>query len=346
MPMTDDPIANLIRIHADTQRLRQGWRDLVDRARTWAPEEPVGMIMLDIDSSAAVRTSGIEAKVELVHRCRSRITGPLQPSVVVIDSGSRDETYLVAPGLGEEATYALAEEVRSAVAAKPIHLDSLRAEVAVTVSCGIGAGRAADVEAVSEAARAGLAIAKSTRNTSAVGTFTTVTWRVSLPTALIEACARGGIDVSAPPRPSVEDILMKYTGIRHWLFDRGLDTTADRYGETGPWRHDLESRMHPADPAYLRLIDALVAEDRLASADTGTAEAGTSSVRRIHDDRFGSDRSDCSVRLPASIAGELTAKVISRDELSTSDLIAAALAIEVDNHVIVTTPAGTGGTSS
>src|SRR5262249_27241640 len=151
---------------------------------------------------------------------------------------------------------------------------------------------------------------------------------VQVPTGLVDECVSAGIDVRIPDRARLEDILMKYTGIRHWLIDRGLAAPADSTLAADTWRMLLVSRMGRAGDAYLRLRDAIAAEyDRERSTGSSMSAAAL-----VHEDRFGTGRAALTVQLPASVAGDLMTKVVAGARLDRSDVITGALALGLDNH--------------
>jgi GGDEF domain-containing protein len=327
----DDAIGNLLRIRSDTARQRAGWRWLEATAAGWARDARLALISLDIDSSAEIRRHGITPKVELVGLCRERARATVPAAALIIDSGTRDETVVALPELDASWALTVAESVRRAVSCTPFWLCSLAAHVSVTVSCGVGTGRADDLAAVREGARAGLAIAKSSRNTCAVGTNKQVQWMVQLPDALTAACQSGGIGIGSGAAEYVDDVITKYTGIRYWLITRGLDAGTDAGVRLDTWREQIVAAIGQPDPGYLSLLDAVVQEWSVQQAQE-SVKGGSSVASSLHEARHGKARTRHMVTLPASVASEVTLKVIRPYRMTRSDVICEALSIALDNQ--------------
>jgi hypothetical protein len=321
----EDPIGNLMRIRSDTARQREGWYRAAATVSGWASGLPIGLVSMDIDSSAEIRRHGIEAKVELVTLTRDRVLDTTPPSALVVDSGTRDETWLVVPGLGLHQTLGLADELRSAVRSMEVWLNTLRREIRVTVSCGVGAGVAGDLAAVRESARAGLAKAKQSRDACAAGVSEQVRWIVRVPAELEAACLAAGIDISSAAVEYIDDVVMKYTGIWHWLITRGLETEGSGL-ERDTWRGQVSSALAERDPGFLNILDSVVLEWSLAQTRTSAA------VPAVLADQADQAGGLHDVVLPASLAATATAKVIKPRQLTQSDVVRAALWIAVRNQ--------------
>jgi GGDEF domain-containing protein len=321
----DDAIGNLMRIRADTRRWRAGWESVADRIRQWPADRLIALLMLDMDKSAVVRAEGIEAKVELVLACRQRVTALLPPDAIVIDSGTRDETCVVLPGVAPQDAIALAEQIRDAVSAEKFQLERLDAPVSSTLSCGIGLGTAKSLADAAAGAREGLARAKETRDAAVVGQAVWETWDVEIPDSLLDACRACGLDPAHPPYDELEDVVMQFTGIRHWLATRGLDDPESGLTRSG-WKAQVEAAIGHRDPRFARLLDPV--------AQVASAPPGTAALRLRHETRYGRDRSKTAVTLSRSIAGALLGKALAASGGGADDLVVEALSLAADRAAL------------
>lgn len=319
-PHADDAISNLMRIRADTTRWRRGWTDLTAAATTWGPEREVAVLMLDIDKSGQVRAEGIEAKVELVGRCRERVLAVLPPAATVIDSGTRDETCVVLLDITAKHAHEIAEAIRTAVAQRPFTLDLLRDDVCITMSVGVGAGRVRALNDVCEAARTGLVTAKQTRDAAVVGSPRWISWSVEVPEGLISRCLTVGLDITHPSYEAFEDVVMQHTGIRYWLVSKGFQEQDSGLAPT-TWR-DRMWEASDGDADFLRLLEPVAETSHPAGPD----------LRRRHRSTYGAERSAVTVTASASIVGTLEAKVLSNGNISKDDVVTEALCLQVERR--------------
>ncbi|MGW0358946.1 hypothetical protein ACWDXV_32570 [Nocardia nova] len=126
---------------------------------------PVGAVLLDLDGSGIVRARGLAHKVALVQQVQAMIRARAPHDAIVIDSGSRDEVYIVAGGDAALGMWNLAEELRAAVAAAEFRTGPGTDPVSLTTSVGYTMQTApSGPHEVFRRVRDGLYLAKKERN--------------------------------------------------------------------------------------------------------------------------------------------------------------------------------------
>jgi GGDEF domain-containing protein len=158
---------NLVRMLRDRWRVEAGQRLLDSRLRTgFYGNGTVAAALLDLDGSGAVRVHGIEAKIQLVQQTQALIRGLVPGDALIIDSGTRDETYIVLPPLSTAADIVdLAERIRLAVRHHDFAVSGMAGPVRVTTSVGCAVIPAtASGSRVFARLREALAAAKSERD--------------------------------------------------------------------------------------------------------------------------------------------------------------------------------------
>jgi diguanylate cyclase (GGDEF)-like protein len=108
LPSGDEPQDNLQRMYSDTTRVARARRHLDDLARVG---EPFSLVAIDLDRSTVVRRRGVLEKRELVRQMHELLRAELPAGAVFLDSGSRDEGWIVLPDDLEVAAD-LAERLR------------------------------------------------------------------------------------------------------------------------------------------------------------------------------------------------------------------------------------------
>ncbi|MNB80287.1 response regulator PleD [compost metagenome] len=132
------PMDNLQRIYSDNKRIEEGQQILNDILESWDSRSNIYILALDIDGSAEVRKHGIEAKINLVRQLQNRVNDILQDERALIDSGTRDEMFVIDISQDETEVINLAENIRSMVESEAFYLDLKENEkVNLTVSIGI-----------------------------------------------------------------------------------------------------------------------------------------------------------------------------------------------------------------
>jgi GGDEF domain-containing protein len=132
-PMGDEPHDNLQRMFADTKRVELARRYVDDLLRSG---KDVVIIALDLDRSGVVRRRGVREKRALVWQLHSVIRSAIPDTVTFLDSGSRDEGWIVLAA--RDAGYApeLADRLRVLIAGHDFRLADGEA-VWLTASLGV-----------------------------------------------------------------------------------------------------------------------------------------------------------------------------------------------------------------
>lgn len=136
--MQENAQENLERIYADHLRVLEGMEELSRRLEKCLPEREFTLLLLDLDGSKRVRQHGIAAKIKLVHQAQLIIRAQLGEQQYLFDSGTRDEIYVLLPGLGINDGIRVGERISAAVKAHPFLLDPGTHETLhLTISIGV-----------------------------------------------------------------------------------------------------------------------------------------------------------------------------------------------------------------
>jgi len=129
---------NLVRMLRDRWRVEAGQRLLDSRLRAGMyGDGTVAAALLDLDGSGAVRAHGIDAKIELVQQTHALVRALVPPNTLLVDSGTRDETYLVLPAHSDAAGLVdLAERIRLAIRQYAFTMSGMAGPVRLTTSIG------------------------------------------------------------------------------------------------------------------------------------------------------------------------------------------------------------------
>jgi GGDEF domain-containing protein len=130
-PLGDEPVHNLQRMFADTQRVAYARGQLDELIKKG---EPFSILAIDLDKSTVVRRRGVAEKRRLVVELHDLIRAQLPSDAMFFDSGSRDEGWIVLPA-GADAR-ALAESMRTMIREHPFILSDGSA-VQLTASLGV-----------------------------------------------------------------------------------------------------------------------------------------------------------------------------------------------------------------
>jgi GGDEF domain-containing protein len=131
--MGDEPRDNLQRMFADRQRVERARRHVDEVLRAAGP---VAVIALDLDRSAVVRRRGVREKRALVWQLHALIRSAIPGTATFLDSGSRDEGWIVLAGPDAGLAAHLAGRLRALVASHDFELQDGTA-VRLTASLGI-----------------------------------------------------------------------------------------------------------------------------------------------------------------------------------------------------------------
>jgi len=206
----ETPLANLGRVLADAERVAEAERWLRGNSG------PAGLLLVDLDGSAAIRRQGIEAKVALVRQAQAEIAGLLGPGERLLDSGTRDEMYVALPGRRLPDTVAAGERIRAAIAER----------LPVTASVGaVATAEAVDAHRLMWMAREALEDAKRVRDT--------VASRTEFPVREAAVALVAGRPAADPHRV-VEALAAKHTGRWHWAVTHWPAYAALAGGERPP----------------------------------------------------------------------------------------------------------------
>jgi GGDEF domain-containing protein len=132
-PTGDEPRHNLQRMFADTLRVEQARRYLDDLLE--AGVEPT-VIAVDLDRSAVVRRRGVGEKRRLVVQLHDLIRAELPRGATFLDSGSRDEGWVVLTVTGPDTPLSIAEGLRARIAEWDFRMSDGE-RVRLTASLGI-----------------------------------------------------------------------------------------------------------------------------------------------------------------------------------------------------------------
>lgn len=132
-PMGDEPKDNLQRMYADVRRVARAQRYVDDVLRTGTG---VHVVVVDLDRSAVVRRRGVREKRSLVTQLHAVIRSNVPASATFLDSGSRDEGWIVLTGPDGVTAPRLAERLRVLIGAHDFHLIDGEA-VRLTASFGV-----------------------------------------------------------------------------------------------------------------------------------------------------------------------------------------------------------------
>ncbi|MDX3078381.1 hypothetical protein [Streptomyces sp. MI02-7b] len=261
-PTQDRPQDNLRRILLDGIRLRVGERRVDELLAAGTLAGPIAVLMLDIDGTAAIRAKGIDAKIELVLACRDRVSTVLPDDAVVVDSGTRDETYVILTGAAAVSAADLAERVRACVEDQPFALSCFAQSQPVTLSVGYVVrdhlGAAAELMALGREAQH---VAKQVRNCVRTTTPELVTSTFAAPTGLVRAAEANGLRPADAVAAGIRFVEQKYTGIRHWAVDQ---TDAAAGVDPGPALVDVADVDAGEAAFFTRLVRSAVFEALVA----------------------------------------------------------------------------------
>jgi GGDEF domain-containing protein len=214
----------LERVVRDTLSFQRGLRSAMSLAVN-REVFPVGAFYVDLDRSADVRKHGLGYKIELVRQARGRIAGVLADScvdAVVVDAGTRDETFVVMPGLGLDEARRIAESVWEAVRSTPFSLRGLSSPCAVTVSIGVAvAFSPQDLPHLLETTREAQVVAKATRDTVKTGAMSDRGRRtLSVPGPVVDLVGRCGIGWDEAVARGLEILEEARGPVWYWVVER------------------------------------------------------------------------------------------------------------------------------
>jgi GGDEF domain-containing protein len=208
----DDPVGNLARIEADSARVALGACALAAYLAEQADQASVALV--DLDSSAEIRRLGIDAKIALVVEAYEVVSAAVAGSAWLIDSGTRDELYIITTYTGAAAVE-LAERVRARIAEHPF---ATAQATSVTASIGLAenvvGGSAFDAM---RAARLALADAKVQKN--CVKRFVEPTPErvvIAVSHEVVDAAEAEGRSRDSLAQEALLRLQERHTGIWHW----------------------------------------------------------------------------------------------------------------------------------
>lgn len=132
-PMGDEPEDNLRRMFADMKRVARA-RGYIDDVLHDVPA--LHILAIDLDRSAVVRSRGVRQKRLLVTQLHELIGSSIPETATFLDSGSRDEGWIVLPRGDVAEAARLADRLRRVTAGHDFRLaDGL--DVRLTASLGV-----------------------------------------------------------------------------------------------------------------------------------------------------------------------------------------------------------------
>lgn len=269
--LTERPEHILPRMISDRWRVEQGERNLTAALADGTMSPPVAALLLDVDGSGPVRALGIGPKIRLVEQVRLVVRSLVPDAAMTVDSGTRDEVYVVLPDdPGGRRTAALGERIRAAVAQRTFEVaDGHRARV--TVSVGVAAVDAPrDGAEVFERARDALRAAKAVRNHvhRAEAAQTTV-FPAAVPVGALHELRRRGADPALVIGHGLGALQEKHGPVWYWVAEEG---GADR-GVMPSIPYVLDDPAVP--PGAVTFFDHLVAAVSFEAALTRLRADGT-----------------------------------------------------------------------
>lgn len=136
----EKPEENILRIYEDNKIIEEGQMVLNRILRDNLGIGKVHLLLVDLDGSSEVRALGINAKVQLVEQMKAKLNSLLDSNYYLIDSGTRDEMFIVLPLTEEEEVVNFAEYVRSTIEKHQFQIKvdkDKKLNVHLTVSIGI-----------------------------------------------------------------------------------------------------------------------------------------------------------------------------------------------------------------
>jgi GGDEF domain-containing protein len=311
--MTNDgPTDNLRRILVDGLRIRAGERLVDEKIAAGSLPGPVTIIMVDLDSSATVRARGIEAKIALVRESRDRVRAQVPGGGLVIDSGTRDETYVVMSETGDDRGRTVAEALRKAVADRPFSIVGVDDPVRLTASVGYAVvdtpTSAADLFT---RAREALHAAKQLRDCvrTVVSVPTEVTFTVPQP--VLAGLERAGMELSEAVWVGLRALDEKHGGISHWAVERTVAAT----GELPPRSLVPNADADPGEHAFFSLLVWSAVFEAVLTARQAAGERFSLRTARVRDGRGVPDDLDAADLAVEYLPGEwVIARPVPPDE--------------------------------
>ena len=203
---------------ADRWRIEAGERRLNHLIDIGTLTGPVGALLVDIDRSGPIRARGIAAKVRLVGQLQQLIRELTPAHSITIDSGSRDEIYLVLPDASAREILSLSERIRAAVAAHPFDVFAPSAvRVTASVGCVLIPSANSGGE-VLERTRDALHQAKQVRDyVYFASTADTRTISFPVRAALVGALEQRGCDMARVLHTGISALKEKHGAMWHWV---------------------------------------------------------------------------------------------------------------------------------
>lgn len=136
----EKPEENILRIYEDNKKVEEGQMVLNRILKDNMSIGKVHLLLVDLDGSSEVRALGINAKLQLVEQMKAKLNSILDSNYYLIDSGTRDEMFIVLPLTVNEEVVNFAEYVRSAIEKHQFHINvdnESTLNVHLTVSIGI-----------------------------------------------------------------------------------------------------------------------------------------------------------------------------------------------------------------
>jgi GGDEF domain-containing protein len=213
-----EDLAQVLKVMAaDSVRVETGLGWL----KRWLAGHPAeaGLMLLDLDGSAAVRAHGLPAKQHLVSQVQQVVNRSAPGDALVIDSGSRDEMLIALPQAGWGRLQASAEAVRHRIRREPFRVCGLRDPVWISASLGIARVPAgASAERGLELAREGLTLAKRQRDcVCRAPEAADAEVMVSAPWGALQVLDAHGVDLADAVRQGVRYLREKYEPMWYWL---------------------------------------------------------------------------------------------------------------------------------
>lgn len=224
-PMGDEPQDNLRRMFADMRRVDRARRFLDGLLQTGAD---LTIIALDLDRSAVVRRRGVGEKRRLVVQLHELVRSGIPADATFLDSGSRDEGWIVLSSATGAAARRIAYDLRTRVAEWDFRMSDGE-QVRLTVSLGIVRASLHGTTGMDLLWAAGEALwqAKLTRNAVCVAQspIEVVPHTFSIPDdqrrQLAHLADRTRRSIESLVHESLQLLLENHAPRWHWIVDRG-----------------------------------------------------------------------------------------------------------------------------
>ncbi|WP_240419158.1 diguanylate cyclase domain-containing protein [Paenibacillus periandrae] len=134
----ESPTDNIVRIYEDSKRIEEGQKAINTFLSENLPKGDVYLIALDMDGSALFRNRSIEAKIFLVKQLKELLLCHITPERLIVDSGTRDEMFIVFQTDNQDEALQYAEEIRSLIKGNRFILEENKDEtIYLTASIGV-----------------------------------------------------------------------------------------------------------------------------------------------------------------------------------------------------------------